>query len=274
MIVIYLSYLIMKIMERYKINMSGLLSNQIDNSHAAKYYSEKLLNKITDLESEGKNYIEIVRELTFVSTFTFQKITVNVYRPDNLPSILISDLFILFPNLNQGLILDFLNRNISDFINIYEMLSVSSEIADKHLLLTAGHIMSFAGYLSANFSDNGNVFNSLYSAVAVRIGFVSSGGESTLVGIFKRDLALILPGAKIISVKNSQKHAPDLWLSINNKNVPVEAKLHKFNEAAKKQLLRYMDFYKCDQGIAIAQTIDCDLPDNITFYSIALDEER
>ncbi|KYG89036.1 hypothetical protein A0U40_13495 [[Bacillus] sp. KCTC 13219] len=74
-------------------------------------------------------------------------------------------------------------------------------------------------------------------------------------------------GYSIVKRKNDAKHKPDFWLSKDDEYIPVEVKLHAFNEKALKQLVRYMNFYKCESGVAVGKTLDCDLPKNIKFIS-------
>lgn len=67
--------------------------------------------------------------------------------------------------------------------------------------------------------------------------------------------------------KNDPKHIPDFWLKRKDKHIPVEIKLHEFRGAHLKQLQRYMDFYNCDNGIAVGKELRCSLPDNVKFIN-------
>lgn len=69
----------------------------------------------------------------------------------------------------------------------------------------------------------------------------------------------------IVKRKNHPKHIPDFWVSNGIEYRPVECKLREFNKAALKQLLRYMNFYNCKSGYAIAKELTVKLPDNIIF---------
>ena len=64
-----------------------------------------------------------------------------------------------------------------------------------------------------------------------------------------------------------------MWLRNNMQEIPVEVKKFEFGRAALKQLLRYMKFYKCDKGIAVAKKLIVELPENIRFISIEELEE-
>lgn len=72
--------------------------------------------------------------------------------------------------------------------------------------------------------------------------------------------------------KNNSKHIPDFWLSVDGEDVPVECKLGEFDDKALKQLQRYMDYYVCKRGVAVAQKLSTELPSNITFIEFSLDE--
>ena len=69
----------------------------------------------------------------------------------------------------------------------------------------------------------------------------------------------------VVSHHDDRRHKPDLWLSRQGNLVPVECKLHDFDNKALQQLQRYIGFYGCHQGIAIARRLTCGLPSNITF---------
>lgn len=72
---------------------------------------------------------------------------------------------------------------------------------------------------------------------------------------------------EIVARKNDPKHIPDFWLKRKDKYIPVEIKLHEFRGAHLKQLQRYMDFYNCDNGIAVGKELRCSLPDNVKFIN-------
>ena len=72
---------------------------------------------------------------------------------------------------------------------------------------------------------------------------------------------------KIIKRKNNPKHIPDFWLMSNKEYIPVEIKLHEFNANHLKQLQRYINFYECSKGLAVAKELKCPLPSNIKFVN-------
>jgi len=92
--------------------------------------------------------------------------------------------------------------------------------------------------------------------------------EATLVSHFKARYKDVLGSEyEKIEVKQNPKHRPDMWLKHNNKKIPVEAKRGRFDKKALLQLQRYMDFYKCAYGIAVASELTVELPENILFIS-------
>jgi hypothetical protein len=76
---------------------------------------------------------------------------------------------------------------------------------------------------------------------------------------------------QIVHKKNSPLHIPDFWISNGHLTIPVECKLHDFNTRALKQLQRYMAYYNCDNGIAVAATLTTILPSNIKFINFDID---
>src|SRR5690625_4137299 len=72
---------------------------------------------------------------------------------------------------------------------------------------------------------------------------------------------------KIIKRKNNPKHIPDFWLMSNKEYITVEIKLHEFNANHLKQLQRYINFYECSKGLAVAKELKCPLPSNIKFVN-------
>lgn len=89
--------------------------------------------------------------------------------------------------------------------------------------------------------------------------------ESNIYGHFKENLSKYIKNSTIVKVKADPKHKPDFFVSVNGNVSPVEIKLNRFDENAKKQLQRYMNFYKSEYGFAMARELTTILPDNITF---------
>lgn len=69
--------------------------------------------------------------------------------------------------------------------------------------------------------------------------------------------------AKIIKRKNDPNHKPDFWVFSFGEIMPTECKLRDFDKKALKQLQRYMEFYHCAHGVAVASDFTCEVPKNI-----------
>lgn len=78
----------------------------------------------------------------------------------------------------------------------------------------------------------------------------------------------------IINKKSEKNNIPDFWVNFLNKETPVECKLNCFDKKALKQLIRYINFYKCNFGIAVANSCSVDIPDNIKFIKFDMEELR
>lgn len=111
-----------------------------------------------------------------------------------------------------------------------------------------------------------SVFTELLS---VKHSFIAN--EFHLHKKFKENYKLFFPKAEILKVKNSPENIPDFWLKENNVIFPVEIKLKKFDKTALSQLLKYMDFYKSEKGVAVAPILKTKLPENITFIKLNID---
>ena len=123
---------------------------------------------------------------------------------------------------------------------------------------------------SALYHHRGDVvFNELYEAAFERIArdFYFKN-EFYYQDLFK-EKAEELGYGKIVSHKDNSKHKPDAWINRNDELIPVECKLHDFDAKALKQLTRYMTFYHAEHGIAVANRLTVDLPDNIEFVSFS-----
>jgi len=75
--------------------------------------------------------------------------------------------------------------------------------------------------------------------------------------------------AKVVKRKSDGINIPDAWLDFDGTLVPVEVKLRSFGKSAMNQLKRYMSAYGCDRGVAVAESIRVDCPDNITFIKFS-----
>ena len=151
-------------------------------------------------------------------------------------------------------------------INKFELLALASKISNKDKK-TAWEVLKLASMLYHPEDDF--AFNELYGAVAMDITRKSIERECDIYSRFDKNIKKLFgSNARVIKKENSPRHIPDRWVSIEGNIMPVEIKLHKFDRRALSQLKRYMDFYNCTHGIAVAKTLDVNLPENITFISI------
>lgn len=95
---------------------------------------------------------------------------------------------------------------------------------------------------------------------------------------FKANAGEIIGGEwEITRRKNDSRHIPDFWLYNGCEFAPVECKLGQFDKKALKQIERYMNFYGCRKGFAVAASLNIDLPPEIKFIGFdmnALDKEN
>ena len=150
--------------------------------------------------------------------------------------------------------------------NQFELLALASRAADESTD-AAKDILKFASMLF-HWQDDW-AFKELYGLIAMNVARISMNSEIDLYGQFESCLTKLFgDNAKVIRRKNNPRHIPDSWVRIDDEDIPVEVKLHKFNSKALNQLQRYMDIYGCSKGIAVGEKATVDLPDNIIFVSI------
>ena len=98
--------------------------------------------------------------------------------------------------------------------------------------------------------------------------------------LFRENYSKVAAG-KVVKVKCDPHNIPDAWVEIAGVRIPVEMKLHNFNQAAIDQLNRYIEFYKIPgcvfpRGIAVGAALTATLPQDMIFISIQdlLDEGK
>lgn len=74
--------------------------------------------------------------------------------------------------------------------------------------------------------------------------------------------------SEIVKVKTHPKHIPDFFVKIDGRLLPVEIKAQKFGDKAQEQLKRYMKFYGCENGIAVAPKLSTKLDQSIGFIAL------
>ncbi len=93
--------------------------------------------------------------------------------------------------------------------------------------------------------------------------------ESRVYQWFLANYKRVLGGDyEIVKRKNDPHHIPDFWLKHNDHYIPVECKATDFTAKGLRQLQRYMDVYGADAGVAVAERLKCDLPNNIMFVRV------
>lgn len=150
-------------------------------------------------------------------------------------------------------------------VDRYGILALASAEKDKK---KAWDYMNAASTLYHNQGDF--VFNELYGAVAMHIAWKSSieDSEFAIHSLFKKNYCKIRKGS-VVNRKSDGKNIPDSWVQIGRELIPVEIKKCSFDKKALNQLKRYLNAYNCKNGIAVANKLTIDLPENIEFISIS-----
>jgi len=98
--------------------------------------------------------------------------------------------------------------------------------------------------------------------------------EKHLQDYFFKNLNLFLPDAKQLYLLTCNDYKPDGLVLLNGNKIPVEVKLTVFNEKARWQLLRYMDYTNAQKGIAVARSYTAKHDDRIIFIGIQTHENE
>lgn len=99
---------------------------------------------------------------------------------------------------------------------------------------------------------------------AMRPARKSSHSEyATVQAWFKKHHGSLVPNSTIMAME-SGRYMPDFMIEVAGKRYPVECK-KVFKERSLNQLKAYMDHFGCDNGYAVANKLDIELPENITF---------
>jgi hypothetical protein len=152
-------------------------------------------------------------------------------------------------------------------IDRFRLLSLASSISQKDEKM-AWDIMRLASILF--HPQNDVVFNELYDAVVSNIIYNNPKNEFQLYPKFKNKVKeLFGKNAKVIEKVNDPHYRPDIWIRIENQDIPVEIKQNNFNKKSLKQLEGYMEFYNAKYGIAVGSKLTVKLPDNIVFIPIS-----
>lgn len=87
-------------------------------------------------------------------------------------------------------------------------------------------------------------------------------------GLFVEFASQIFPGCRVIEHKNDGANIPDVWLSVDDHEIPVEVKLHDFGLKALGQLERYVSVYHAPFGIAVGEKCTVKLPTGYLFVPL------
>lgn len=102
--------------------------------------------------------------------------------------------------------------------------------------------------------------------LAVRNYLLSRHSERDVYDWFRSNFKNYVDDSwNIVKRKSNPKHIPDFWLSNGIDFIPVECKLHEFDIHALHQLERYMQYYHCEGGLAVASSLKVELPGAIKF---------
>ncbi len=90
---------------------------------------------------------------------------------------------------------------------------------------------------------------------------------------FKKNHKMLVPNSELIKVVAKNKKRPDFVLTVGGKAYPVECKID-FTSKSLKQLQSYMKLWDCNKGFAVAYSLKCPLPSNITFFQVVSEESN
>ncbi len=151
----------------------------------------------------------------------------------------------------------------------YQLLALASKLAPKSKK-DALLILKMAEELYSKFEDEN--FDELCYCVHMFIIYENMNKDELYYqDVFKNNCQRILGDEyELYDKKNLKRKRLDAWVVKNNvEQIPVEMKLHCFGDSALKQLLNYMDLYECDNGIAIGESCNVELPNNIMFVELS-----
>lgn len=94
-------------------------------------------------------------------------------------------------------------------------------------------------------------------------------GEIALQRHLRDNLGLYMDGESIPVRSKNGEGLCDLLIRKNGMDCPMEVKLHKFDENAKKQLRRCMDFYEAPIGYAAAPALTTMLDHDMIFVNVS-----
>lgn len=155
-----------------------------------------------------------------------------------------------------------------DAISVLCMINTCEYMADAQLALKIADLLA----LNSNNEKYCDIYWKLHNTYMYYIAAFWRRNEFILHDEIKNNISRIFKRLIVVDKKYDRRHIPDLWVKdiITSVEYPVEMKMGVFDNKAKNQLLRYMKFYNTRGGIAIAQTLTCELPENIIFMGADL----
>lgn len=144
------------------------------------------------------------------------------------------------------------------FINIDSDFMASKTYRDFNKLIDLTHSIQFS------------IIKSFYKKLKTK-PIIS---EKHLQDYFFKNLNTFLPDAKQLHLLTCNDYKPDGLVLLNGQKIPVEVKLSVFNEKARWQLLRYMDYTNAQQGVAVARNYTAKPDDRIIFVGIDTHENE
>jgi hypothetical protein len=161
---------------------------------------------------------------------------------------------------------------IKDFYNYYDLLILAAKnrFEDEFKCIKQSlDILEISKMIDVHEQDGEYLRDAVWESI-IHAKHSFKKNEFDLHKKFKSMVSTLIPGAKIILFKNNKEHIPDFWVDVNGLRSPVEIKYGKFGFSALKQLKRYMKFYDCKSGYAVARELTCTLPNSITFIPLSL----
>jgi len=98
---------------------------------------------------------------------------------------------------------------------------------------------------------------------------LSQNTEKDIQEYFIANIDKYIPCGNIVNIKTNGKHIPDFFVETNEMLCVGEIKKDSFDEQAKRQLQRYIKFYKSSHGFAVAKELNSNLDKNMTFIEIS-----
>lgn len=157
--------------------------------------------------------------------------------------------------------------HLLDYIDLYEMVCEMSYKVHEHGLDNLLGLLHLAKSITPKEKNIPFLENSARETI-FRNYQSSLPTEFDIHKLVQKNISKVIDNCAVFERINDAKHQPDVWIRANGYEIPVEVKLKNFDYKALKQLKRYMDFYNCKKGIAVASELTTILPKSIKFIAI------